>query len=130
MTIEADALADLLLEADDLVGVPLTLQGETATMLVLKSTTEAILKPLTLHKIQVASYKSLVTQIHMNIAGMRLIAKMVMRSPSQLKVQARIIMMPTGTGLEAVGQMIWRRPILMWLWMGSALKLATSPATR
>ena len=31
VSIEADALADLLLEADDLVGVPLTLQGETAT---------------------------------------------------------------------------------------------------
>ena len=39
------------------------------------------------------------------MAGMRLMVKVMMRSPSQLKVQARIITMLTGTGLEAVGQM-------------------------
>ena len=67
----------------------------------------------------------------MNIAGMRLMVQVMMRSPSQLKVQARIIMMPTGTGLEAVGQMYMAKAIvLMWLWMGSALKLETSLATR
>ena len=59
VSIAADALADLLLEADDLVGVPLTLQGETTPMLVLKSTAEVILKPPTLHKMQVVKLQIL-----------------------------------------------------------------------
>ena len=96
-------------------------------MLVLKSTIEVILKPPTLHKMQVVNYKSLVTQIHMNIAGKRLMVTI----PSQLKVQAQIITMPTGTGLEAVGQMSMAKAIiLMWLLMESALKPETLPATR
>ena len=45
----------------------------------------------------------------MIIAGMRLMVTI----PLQFKVRARIITMPTGTGLEAVGQMYMAKVIIL-----------------
>ena len=104
VSIEADALADLLLEAEDLVGVPLTLQGETVTYARVEEYDRG--NSETTYFTQDASGKLQILG-YSNTHEYSWDETYVMMIPSQLKVQAQIIMMPTGTGLEAVGQMYY-----------------------
>ena len=55
VTIAENALAELALTVEDLVGVPSSLQGETVTYARVTEFTQAVVKPPTLQKMKVAS---------------------------------------------------------------------------
>ena len=131
VSIEADALADLLLEADDLVGVPLTLQGETATYARVEeydrgnSETTYFTQDAS-GKLQILGYSNTHEYSWDETYG-------------EGDDEVTVTIEGTSTNYNDANWnwlgSSWsddmaKAIVLMWLLMGSALKLETSPATR